>query len=153
MCGVMSFTLGEGPTSVCNYPIFPILFLVQGSTQPHGAGISMQLKGFSKVSECQDWVGGAQNPQCVKGFQAFLHPLKVLFLMSCIVTGNLIIEVASNFGITLKEASTVACEPQEALQFCNHDGNRPVLDSFDFMTISSDTVLGNLVPPNKIHWL
>ena len=66
--------------------------------------------------------------------------------MSCIITRNLITDRVSNFGITLYEASKVVCDPQEAPQFCNHDGNGPVLDSFDFATIGADALLRNLMP-------
>ena len=52
----------------------------------------------------------------------------------------------SNLSIVLNEAPIVVCEPQEAPQFCNHDGNRPVLNSFDFRTIHLDTILLNLMP-------
>ena len=110
----------------------------------------MQLKGFGKVSKGQDWGRGAQNLQHVKAFLAFLHPLNFSFLMNCSVARKLIIEGASNFVITLNEASIVVCEPQEAPLFCNHDGNWPVLGSFDFITICLDALFGNLMP--KINY-
>ena len=115
MCQVMRFTLGEGPMSVCDYPIFPILFLVQDITPPNGTCIGMQLEGFGKASKGQDWGRGTQTLQPIKGFLAFIHPLNFLFLISYIITGNLIIEGASDFSMMLDESSVVVCEPQELL--------------------------------------
>ena len=66
--------------------------------------------------------------------------------MGCIVPRDLVIERAGNLGIPLYEALVMVCKPQEASQLHNHSMDGPVLDSFNFMTISSDTFLGNLMP-------
>ena len=71
----------------------------------------MQLEGFGKVSKGQDWGGGAQTLQCIKGFLAFFHPVDFSFLMGCIDIRNLIIQGADNFGITLNETSIIVREP------------------------------------------
>ena len=118
----MRFTLGEGSASMHDYMIFPILFLVQDSTQPKTTGISMHLEGFCEVSKGQNWG---------KGPLAFICPLNVSFLMSCIVPGDLVIGRVSNFSITLDKALIIVCELQKAPQFCDWGGNGPFLDSFD----------------------
>ena len=61
--------------------------------------------------------------------------------MSCIIAENLIIEGASNFSITPNEAAIVVCEPLEASQLCNHDGNGPVFDSLYLTTIGLDAFI------------
>ena len=71
----------------------------------------MQLEGLSEVSEGQEWGGGAQNLQCIKGFLTFIC-LPDLFFMSNIISRDMVIKRASSdFSITLNKASIVVCEP------------------------------------------
>ena len=123
-----------------------IWFLVQDCTKPHSTSISVHLEGFGKVIKGQNWGRGAQTPKHIKSFLSFLHSLNFSFLMGCTVTRNLIIEGVGDFGKTLNEVSIVVCKPQEASQLCNCSGNRSVLDSFIFMTIALDALLGNIMP-------
>ena len=143
---IMRFTIVKGSTGILNCSVLPTLFLVQDSTQPYGSGICVHLEWFCKISKGINQGGGAHYLQCIKGFLALLHTLNFLSLIGCIVSKDLIIEGAGNLGIALNEVLIAVHEPQEASQLCNHDGDRPVLDSFNFMTISLDALLGNLVP-------
>ena len=101
----------------------------------------MHLEGLSEVSKGQDLEWRCTKPSTYQRLPGIHPSTHFSFLTSCIVPRDLIIEGTSNFSITLNKTSMVASECLEASQFCDHDGNRQVPDSFDVMHISADTLL------------
>ena len=104
------------------------------------------LNGFIKSAKVKTGGRGAHYFQCIKSLLAFCCPLNWLFLIGGVVPRDLVTERVGDLGIPLYEVLVIACKPQEASQLCNHESGGPILKSFNLMTISLDTLFGNLMP-------
>ena len=144
----MRFALGEGLLAYVITLSFPSCSWYRTAPHPMVLASVSSLKGLVRSAKAK--IGAEiHRPSTCQRLPGILLSTELSFLMSCIVARNLIIEGVINCGIYLNKASIVVFVPQEAPQFCNCDGNGPVLDSFDFMTTASEALLGNLMTPKS----
>ena len=71
----------------------------------------MQREGCIEVRKGQDQGAEVHKTfNCIRGFLKFICLLNLYLFMSSIVSGDFIIQGASDFSIALNKASIVVCE-------------------------------------------